>query len=184
MDLENDSEEEEDIIDLLNDMVNNAFEENDNHQSADNNVDGQNVDMADEGEHVMIMTTETVYLKDGTAISGNKVIVTWLGCQNLLLIRVFLQTFPMMLMDCIYFVISDWGCFTKPCKLNKQVCRNFSHKEERYFVTTFKIQTIERQWHFTEWNFYIIHVKITSMRENCYSSKVGNFSAQFLLLPQ
>ena len=43
-------------------MVNNAFEENDNHQSADNNVDGQNVDMADEGEHVMIMTTETVYL--------------------------------------------------------------------------------------------------------------------------
>ena len=62
MDLENDSEEEEDIIDLLNDMVNNAFEENDNHQSADNNVDGQNVDMADEGEHVMIMTTETVYL--------------------------------------------------------------------------------------------------------------------------
>ena len=76
MDLENDNEEEEDIIDLFNDMVNNAFEENGNHQPADNNVDGQNVDMADEGELVMIMTTETVYLKDGTAISGNKVIVT------------------------------------------------------------------------------------------------------------
>ena len=99
----------------------------------------------------MIITTETVYLKDGTAISGNKVIVTWLGWQILLVIRVFLQTFPMMLMNCcFFFVISDRGCFTKPCKWNKQVCTNLSHKDERYLATIFKIQTMERQCHFIE----------------------------------
>ena len=47
--------EEEDIIDLFNnifddpdDIVNNVFEQNDNHHPADNNVDGQDLDMAEE----------------------------------------------------------------------------------------------------------------------------------------
>ena len=38
------------------------------------------------------------------------------------------------------------------------------------------------------WNIFdclgIIRVKTTSTRENCYSSKVGKFSAQSLLMPQ
>ena len=55
---ENDSEEEEDIIDLFNnifddpdDIVNNVFEQNDNYHPPDNNVDGQDLDMADEGDN-------------------------------------------------------------------------------------------------------------------------------------
>ena len=90
------------IFDDPDDIVNNAFELNDNHRPADNNVDRQDLDMADEVSLSTIMMTKTVYLKDWTAISGNKVIVTWLGCQNLLLIRVFLRTFLMMLMNCIF----------------------------------------------------------------------------------
>ena len=38
-----------------------------------------------------------------TAISGNKEIVTWLRCQNLLDKIVFLQIFPIMLMNYFFF---------------------------------------------------------------------------------
>ena len=55
---ENDSEEEEDIIDLFNnifddpdDAVNNVFEQNDNYHPPDNTADGQDLDMADEGDN-------------------------------------------------------------------------------------------------------------------------------------
>ena len=66
------------------------------------------------------------------------------------------------------------------------VLRYIIHKKNyiQYYIDKYL------KWSFKPyiWNILdcsgIIHVKITSMRENCYSSKVGNFSAQFLLLPQ
>ena len=53
--------------------------QNDNHHPADNNVDGQELAMDDKENLSMVITTESVHLKDGISISGNKDCnTTWL----------------------------------------------------------------------------------------------------------
>ena len=123
--------------------------QNDNHHPADNNVDGQELDWMTKESLSMVITTESVHLKDRISISGNKDCnMTWL--TEFTRDKGFPTDIPNEADELYFFVISDWECFTKLCKWNRQACRNLSHNRERYFATTFKIQTMERWWHFRE----------------------------------
>ena len=123
-------------------------------QPAGDNVDGQEVDIADKVEPVNDNFDQN-RVHEGWGSNKWKqgdYKMTWL--PEFTWDKSFLTEIPNDADNFFFFFLSDWGYFRKPCKWNKQVCRNFSPKEERYFPTTFNVQTINRMaFHWKIWKY-------------------------------